>query len=290
MRTEKEVIDRIKQYAAKASNVQAVIRTNLVPVREYLYSYEFYFIVENIEDFEDDDIFEYCFGERILLYRGERNYPDVLDGMKAHLMVYQDGITLVINAISKARFKEKYVAKNTENAWISGTYEVILDKRGEYINVGRTDEELLFYEIPEIKDFKGCCGEFYWVLKTYAEYVLRKEIPAAMFYLNLSVRDVVNRMIRWYICLREKRPVELGILDSYLDRYLPEKLWACYCETYACADEASMWKAFDAMTSVFHLAGQEVASEIGAAFPDEQEQDMMRFIKGLKCMAGRETK
>ncbi len=48
---------------------------------------------------------------------------------------------------------------------------------------------------------------------------------------------------------------------------MPEKLWACYCETYACADEASMWKAFDAMTSVFHLAGEEVANEIGAVFP-----------------------
>lgn len=269
-------------YAASASNIQAVIRTNLVPVRRYLYSYEFYYIVEDIESFEEDDTFEQCFGERILLYRGDRNYPDMIDGMKAHLMVYKDGITLVINVITDEKFREKYVKKNTENVWISGTYEVLLDKNREYADVGKTEDELLYYEIPTAKDFEGCCGEFFWVLKTYAEYVLREEIPAAMFYLNLSVRDVVNRMIRWYICLQNREPVELGILDSYLERYLPRDMWICYCETYACAEEASMWKALDAMAEVFHMAGEEVAACIDTVFLDRQEQDMLEFIKRLK--------
>ena len=134
-----------------------------------------------------------------------------------------------------------------------------------------------------VKDFEGCCGEFYWVLKTYAEYVLRKEIPAAMFYLNLSVRDVVNRMIRWYICLQNGKPVELGILDSYMENYLSGDMWACYCETYACAEETSMWKALDAMVLVFHMAGEKVATWIDTVFPEKQEQDMREFFNRLKC-------
>lgn len=283
MRTEQEVINQIRSYAVSISDIQAVIRTNLVPVRKYLFSYEFYFIVKNIEDFEADETFEKCFGERILLYRGDRNYPDMLDGMKAHLMVYKDGITLVINAITKEKFREKYVKKNTENVWISGTYEVLLDKNREYTDVGKAGEELLFYEIPTVKDFEGCCAEFYWVLKTYAEYVLRKEIPAAMFYLNLSVRDVVNRMIHWYICLQNAKPVELGILDSYMENFLSGDMWACYCETYAYAEETSMWKALDAMMLVFHMAGEKVATWIDTVFPDKQEQDMRKFLNRLKC-------
>lgn len=286
MRSEQEVINQILSYAVSVSDIRAVIRTNLEPVRKYLYSYEFYLIVENIEDFEADEIFEKCFGERILLFRGDRNYPDMMDGMKAHLMVYKDGITLVINAITDEKFREKYVKRNTENAWISGTYEVLLDKNREYTDVGKAEEDLFFYEIPTVKDFEGCCGEFFWVLKTYAEYVLRKEIPAAMFYLNLSVRDVVNRMIRWYICLKNGKPVELGILDSYMENYLSGDMWACYCETYVCAEEASMWKALDAMAFVFHLAGEKVAAWIDTAFPDKQERDMREFLKSLKCSKG----
>lgn len=100
------------------------------------------------------------------------------------------------------QFRE-YGRKNSENVWISGTFQVLLDKDGSYADVGREKENLLFYEVPDRKDFEGCCSEFFRVLKTCAKSVLRKEIPAAMFYLNLSVRDVLNRMIRWYICLRQ---------------------------------------------------------------------------------------
>lgn len=165
MRTEQEVLNQVLAYAAAVPGIRAVIRTNLVPVRKYLYSYEFYFVVEHIEDYEEDEIFRQCFGERILLYRGDRNYPDLLDGMKAHMMVYQDGITLVINAISNQKFREKYGRVNAENVWISGTYQVLLDKDGSYADVGKTKEELLYYEVPNVKDFEGCCSEFFWVLK-----------------------------------------------------------------------------------------------------------------------------
>lgn len=284
MRTEQEILNQVMAYADAVPGIRAVIRTNLMPVRKYLYSYEFYFVVENVEDYEDDDIFEQYFGERILLYRGERNYPDLLDGMKAHLMVYKDGITLVINAISNNKFRDKYGRKNTENAWISGTFQVLMDKDGRYADVEKTEEKLLFYEVPNVKEFEGCCSEFFWVLKTYAEYVLRKEIPAAMFYLNFSVRDVLNRMIRWYICLQNKEPVELGILDSYLERYLPEDIWVGYCRTYVCAEQVSLWNALYAMTEVFHSTGVEVAAEIDTVFPDGQQQAMLDFIAWLKNM------
>lgn len=43
-----------------------------------------------------------------------------------------------------------------------------------------------------------------------------------------------------YICLKNKEPVELGILDSYLERYLPEEIWAGYSQTYACAEQTSL--------------------------------------------------
>lgn len=148
--------------------------------------------------------------------------------------------------------------------------------------MGKMEEELLFYEIPKVKDFEGCCSEFFWVLKTYAEYVLRKEIPAAMFYLNLSVRDVLNRMVRWYICLQNKGPVGLGILDSYLERYLPEDIWEGYCRTYVCAEQIFMWDALDEMTEVFHRTAVEVAVRINTVFPDRQQQAMLDFIAWLK--------
>ena len=65
MRTEKEVNEMVLDTAAKDESVRAVIRTNIFPKREYDY-YNFCFVVNDTEKY-DRDIFENCFGERILL-------------------------------------------------------------------------------------------------------------------------------------------------------------------------------------------------------------------------------
>ena len=119
MRTENAIVQEIVEYAHTDDNIRAVIRTNLFPVREYLYSYQFYFIVNDIAPYEDDTVFERCFGERILLYRGDKNYPDMFHSIKAHLMVYHDGITLVIDAMDRETFLRKYNGEDVhDNVWI----------------------------------------------------------------------------------------------------------------------------------------------------------------------------
>ena len=82
MRNENEIIAKIIDVARQDDAVRAVIRTDLLPKREYLYTYNFYFIVTDIEKY-DEDVFQYCFGERILLFRGDRNYPEMFPDTKA---------------------------------------------------------------------------------------------------------------------------------------------------------------------------------------------------------------
>ena len=76
MRNEREIIDRVLQIAIRDDGVRAVVRTELLPVREYLHAYSFVFVVRNVDDY-DRDIFESCLGERILLFRADRNYPEI---------------------------------------------------------------------------------------------------------------------------------------------------------------------------------------------------------------------
>ena len=75
MRSESEISEAVLGYAEVDDAVRAVIRTDLLPVREYLYSYQFCFIVNDIVKYDDDSIFEGCFGERILLFRGDKTTP-----------------------------------------------------------------------------------------------------------------------------------------------------------------------------------------------------------------------
>lgn len=284
MRTSDEVLKTVLQVGQDMDEVKAIVQTDLVPIRKYLYSYNFYFIVERIDLFEGDDIFEECFGKRILLFRSDKNYPELFPNTKAHLMVFEDEITIVINAIDRESFMEKYRNSNSsESMWIGDTFRKLLDKEGILPDIERLEEKkLLMKEIPTKKEFDGICSEFYWVLKTYAEYTLRKELPSAMFYLNISIRELLNRMLHWYICMQSDEPVEIGILDSNLEGLLEEELFQLYKKTYPSADYKNLWEAYDAVTLLWNIVGNRIAEHYQFTYPDRTEKEMKEFITNLR--------
>ena len=49
MRTEAEIIKQVLDMAVDDPAVRAVIRTNLLPQRDYLHLYEFFFVVSDVE-------------------------------------------------------------------------------------------------------------------------------------------------------------------------------------------------------------------------------------------------
>ena len=284
MRTSEEIIKEVLDTAQNIEEIKAVIQTDLVPIRKYLYNYNFYFIVDQIELFEDNNVFENCFGKRILLYRADKNYPEIFHNIKAHLMVFQDGITIIINVTDRVSFLERYMDNHScENAWIGDTFKKLLDKEGIFSEIERLEEKkLLLYEIPTAQEFSDICSEFYWVLKTFAEYTLRKELPAAMFYLNISIRELLNKLLHWYICMQSTEPVEIGILDSNLEKLLDAELFHLYKMTYPSADYKKIWEAYEAVILLWSIIGHEVAKRYRFEYPANTEKEMLEFILNLK--------
>lgn len=286
MRNEEKIIEMIKNIALEDDNVHAVIRTNLKPVRDYAFKYEFYFIVKDIEEYSNDNVFEKCFGDRILLYRGDNNYPEFFPDTKAHLMIFRDGVTIVINTMDKDTFISKYNGEiKHENVWMGDTYQKILDKENILMIEDRLEEkQILFSERPSKTQYLGTIDEFWWVLKSFAEYILRKELLAAMFYLNTPVRELLNRMIKWNIYLNNNVPIDMGILDSNMEQLLDEDYFSLYKKTYPASDYDSLWEAFNAVTVLWGKVGREVADKCGFVYPADTERDMLRLISELENM------
>lgn len=283
MRNEREILETVLDAARRDISVRAVIRTDLVPVRKYLYNYNFCFVVNNIDRF-DEDVFRTCFGERILLFRGDRNYPEMFPGVKAHLMVFRDGITLVIHAMDADAFLARFDRKRaSENVWIGDTYQKLLDKDHILPEIERLEEkQTIFAGAPSSEEFDNINREFWWVMKTFAEYTLREELPASMFYLNNAVRDLLNRMIRWYVFLKAGHPVDLGILDSGMEKVLDADLFRLYRKTYPYADVPQIWEAFDAAKELWRKTGSFVSACCGYDYPAGTESDMTGFICCLR--------
>lgn len=283
MRSEREIIDRVLQIATRDDGVRAVVRTELLPVRDYLHAYSFVFVVRNVDDY-DRDIFENGLGERILLFRADRNYPGMFPDTKAHLMVFSDGITITVNAMSRDAFLAGYGgSREREDVWIGETYQKLLDKDGMLPIADRlVESQTLFAELPSEAAFLGACDEFWWVMKTLAEYTLREELPAAMYYLNVSVRGLLNTMLRWHLCLQSGGPVDMGILDSNLEKLLEEELFQMYRATYPDADYGHIWEAFDAAAGLWRRVAGMVAERRGFQYPAAVEENMLEFIRNLK--------
>lgn len=282
MRSERAIVDSVLALAAGDDGVRAVVRTDLLPVREYLHSFNFIFVVRDAGRY-DGDVFRDSLGERILLFRADRSYPELFPGAKAHLMVFGDGATVVIQAMGRETFLERYGGEHgRRDVWIADTYRKLLDKDGLLAVEDRLEErQTLFSEIPTRAAFAGACDEFWWVMKTFAEYTLRRELPAAMHYLNVSVREPLNRMLRWHIVLSAGGPVDMGILDSHMEQRLEGDLFRLYRATYSDGEYPHIWEAFDAAARLWHEAGTRVAAQRGFEYPRETEENMLAFIRRL---------
>lgn len=285
MRTEREIIDSVLDFARRDDGVRAVIRTDLLPVREYLYTYNFCFIVNDAGKY-DGDVFSNRFGERILLFRADRSYPEMFPNAKAHLMVFRDGATIVIHVMERDAFLDRYAGGHDRgDVWIGETYQKLLDKDDLLPMVERLEEkQTLTSEIPTQGEFIGACDEFWWVLKTFAEYALREELPAAMYYLNVAVRGLLNRMLRWHIVLRAGQPVDMGILDGNMEKLLDEDLLHLYRQTYPDADYGHIWAAYRAVVALWSRVGRDVAQCCGFDYPQEEEENMLAFIRNLRSL------
>lgn len=286
VKSEKEITEKVLEAANGDEAVRAVFRTDLLPIREYAY-YNFCFVARGTEKY-DGDAFRTLFGDRILLYRGDKNYPELFpNGAKAHLMVFRDGTTIAITVMDRAAFLARYRGEqNRGDVWIGGTYLKIMDKDGAFPGTDRLEEkQTLFAEKPSEEEFDGINREFWWVLKTFAEYTLRKELPSAMFYLNTAVRELLNRMIRWRLFLCAGAPVDMGILDGNMEKLLDAELFSLYKDTYPAAEYGQIWKALDAAAELWTALGHDVAGRCGYAYPAETEKDMLTLIRSMKEQA-----
>ena len=219
------------------------------------------------------------------MYRGDRRYPELFpNNTKAHLMVFSDRITIAINIMEKEAFLSRYNGEQkSENVWIGDTYLKILDKDGMLPEIERPDEkQIWFAQKPSAEEFGETCNEFWWVLKTFAEYTGRKELLSAMFYLNVAVRDILNMMIRWDLFLRAGQPVNMGILDSNMEKLLGEEEFSLYRKTYPTADYESIWAAFDSVVELWSMIVEDVSKRCGYAYSKDVETNMIRLIRGLK--------
>lgn len=111
-----------------------------------------------------------------------------------------------------------------------------------------------------------------------AKGIKRDELSFAMFIRDISLRDMLNRMIDTYIGMKNEYRVSVGTLGKYRKKYLTEMEYALYKNTYTSNTIEDIWKSAFCMIDLFGFLGRQIADKYHYHYPNDEEQYMRKYM------------
>jgi len=275
MRTPEEILKLVLNIANEDDNIRAVLMTGSranpdCPVDIYQ-DFDIVYFVKDIKTYWDNDAWiEDKFGKPSFMQKPESMslIPPDNNGNYAYLMMFPDG-----NRIDLQITKELYV-DDGEPAIL------LLDKDGTFpkINVAK---DYWYIEKPNQKFFSDCCNEFHWCLNNVAKGIAREELSYAMEQFQ-NVRDMLMKMLEWYIGVNNDFAVSAGKSGKYFKKFLPEDIYLKFTKTYSDADYEHMWEAAFEMLYLFDDVAKMVADKLAFAFNISEAQGIESYMKRVR--------
>ena len=276
MHSEKEMLDVIIKVANDDERIRAVLMTGSradpnVPKDKYQ-DYDIIYFVNDINPFYNNtEWVEKHFGKPLIMQLPEAMeiIPAVGDGSFAFLMLFEDGSRIDLS------IEHKPYTDNGEPAII------LLDKDNFFPKL-KQDKKHWHIKPPSQKYFHDCCNEFWWCLNNVAKGIARDELPYAMNMYNCVVRDMLDKMIEWFIGVNNDFSVSSGKDGKYFKKYLPDNLYERYLKTYSNSDYDIFWKSIFNACELFHIVSENVANYLGTSYNQEEENSMLKYLNMVK--------
>ncbi|MFQ9984503.1 MAG: aminoglycoside 6-adenylyltransferase [Lachnospiraceae bacterium] len=284
MRSEKEMFDLILGTAKQDARIRAVYmngsRTNKNVRKDIFQDYDIVYVVTQNKPFYEEKDWIDVFGERLYMQCPEEvdrcNGLDVdFDQSYGWLIQFKDGNRLDLHVVPVDAASHILEDK---------LCVVLLDKDGILPAVPEPSDEDYRIRRPTQQEFVACCNEFWWCLNNVAKGLWREEIPyvQAMYY-NGSHPQLV-RLLNWKIGYETAFGVSTGKASKYMQRYLPEKLWKRFLQTYISGDLEEIWKSACVMCELFHDVARELASRWGHVYNEQEAEASYGFFKHVRTL------
>lgn len=275
MRTPEEILKLVLNISNEDDNIRAVLMTGSranpdCPVDIYQ-DFDIVYFVKDIKPYWDNDAWiEDKFGKPAFMQKPESMslIPPDNNGNYAYLMMFPDG-----NRIDLQITKETYV-DDGEPAIL------LLDKDGTFpeLNVAK---DYWYIEKPNQKFFSDCCNEFHWCLNNVAKGIAREELSYAMEQFQ-NVRDMLMKMLEWYIGVNNDFAVSAGKSGKYFKKFLPKDIYLKFTKTYSDADYEHMWNASFEMLYLFDDVAKVVAEQMSFFYNEDEAAGIERYMKKVK--------
>ena len=275
MRSEKEMLDLIIETAKKDERIRAVImvgsKANPDVPKDIYQDFDICYIVKDIKPFYNNiDWIEEHFGKPLIMQIPENMElipPEGGEGFVI-LMIFEDGNRIDLSI-------ERNYIDDGEPVLL------LLDKDDLFTSL-KPNNKHWHIKPPTSKYFYDCCNEFWWCLNNVAKGIARDELPYAMNMFNNSVREMLDKMIEWFIGVNYDFSVSSGKMGKYFKNYLTNDLYDKYKKTYSDSDYDNFWNSIYSACELFHIVAKEVASYLNIEYNQNEENGIRKYFKIIK--------
>lgn len=274
----------IKEIAEKDERIRAVLMTGSradreCPIDRYQ-DFDIVYFVRDVKPFWDNmPWIEANFGKPSLVQKPEsmKLIPPDDNGDYVYLMIFPDGNRIDLSISSKPYISDGEPAI------------LLLDKDGTFPEF-TVDEGHWHVKPPTASEFADCANEFHWCLNNAAKGIARDELSYVMTMLHSYVRDMLVKMLTWFIGARFDFKVSAGKLGKYFKKYLPVDMYRRFEKTYPDADYQHIWASAFEMLDLFRDAALYTAEILKFTYDFAEEDGIRQYMLQVKEQWEKEKK
>lgn len=275
MRSPKEVMEQILQFAKSQENIRMVgqegsrVNPNLPP--DPYQDYDITFFCRDPEAYIRSDEWLGNFGEILHQQTPEAMalYPPEEAGF-SYLVYFSDGTKLDLTL----RFPEE-LADYLESSTLT---KILLDKDGKAPPVEPSDT-MYHLTPPSFRVFDDCCNEFWFVVPYVAKGLYRNELLFAIDHMTILQQEL-RRMLAWQVGTDYGFHFSVGKNHKFLQSYVSDETWQRLLEVYDTGSYQAVWLSFFRVQSLFAEISKDVAAFFDYPYPP-YEKAISRYLLTL---------
>ncbi len=280
MRQEEEVFGQLLSFAERDSRVRVVLlngsRVNPNVEKDELRDYDVIYGVTDIDSFVRDQSWIAAeFGELMIMQHNRSEEEGNEDETwEIFLMQFMDGVRIDLSF----RFADKVSGLD------DSLTKVLLDKDGRMGEVPPPSDRSYVTTQPDRREVEEAFNEIWWCSTNVAKGLRRGELPYAKFMLDVVVRDALVKVLSWHVGMNNRWSVNVGKAGRWLERLMPEELWASYARTYADGDSERIWDALFETGRLTRAVGLALADKLGCSYPLEEDRKVTEYMRRMREM------
>jgi aminoglycoside 6-adenylyltransferase len=286
MRSEKEMLDLILNFAREHDKVRAVVmngsRVNPNARKDPFQDYDVVYFVRSVGPFRRNTEVVRYFGEIMILQTPEDMIepPAEGDGHYTYLMQFMDGNRIDLSF---------YALEQVELIIKDSLSLVLFDKDRVIGELPPPSEAGYLPHRPSAKAFDDCCNEFWWLNPYVAKGLWRGDLIYSKYMLDTLMREQLLKMLTWYFGMQTDFQKSPGKLGRYLKGEIDADLWALLERTYSNAQSDHIWEALVSMDDLFRQVAQSVAGHFQFNYPEQDDIRVSNYVRHVRWLPGDAT-